>query len=196
MKKVLLITAAMLLPVILVIGCSASRAGYETARYSVLSEAGEFEMRDYPPMMVATTPMKAANPNEDDGSFMRLFRYISKDNESETKIAMTTPVFLSDDDKGRRMSFVLPEKLAQDGAPVPKSERVALETVEGGRYAVYRYRGSWKPEATEAARKKLEKWAAAEGLTLAGDPEVAHYDPPFTPPFLRRNEVRVRVKAD
>ena len=196
MKKVLLITAALLAPVVLVIGCSATRAGYETARYSVLSEAGEFEVRDYPPMMVATTPMQAANPNEDDGSFMRLFRYISKDNESETKIAMTTPVFLSDDEKGRRMSFVLPEKVAEEGAPVPNSERVSLATMEGGRYAVFRYRGSWKPEAAAEARKKLEEWATAEGLTLTGEPEVAHYDPPFTPPFLRRNEVRVRVSAE
>ena len=70
-----------------------ARGAYESAEYTVLDSDGPFETREYPDLILATTNMQFESQG-DDGSFMRLFRYISGANDREKKIAMTTPVFM------------------------------------------------------------------------------------------------------
>ena len=89
---------------LLVAGCQATRAGYESAPYKVVRSDGKFELRDYPALTVVETPM--ANPNGSDGGFMRLFRFITGANEGKQKIAMTTPVFMSGSATHLTMAFV------------------------------------------------------------------------------------------
>ena len=111
MKKMLvpiLILAVSLLVVLA--GCQATRGGYESAPYSVARSDGKFEVRDYPAMTVVETTM-ARDGNHADGSFMRLFGFITGGNEAKEKIPMTTPVFMSDSDSHRTMAFVMPAKL-------------------------------------------------------------------------------------
>ena len=76
-----------------------ARAAYESAEYRVIESDGEFEIREYPDLMLASTKMRMES-NGNDGSFMRLFRYISGANQSSQKVAMTTPVFMQDDSRG------------------------------------------------------------------------------------------------
>jgi len=78
--------------VLFLVGCRVTRGGYESASYQVVRSSGKFELRDYPVLMVVETPM-APTGNSADGSFMRLFRFITGGNEAKQKIAMTTPVF-------------------------------------------------------------------------------------------------------
>lgn len=87
----LLIVGAILLGIA---ACSLTRAGYETAAYQVETEDSGFEIRSYPELVLVQTPM--SNRNGRDGSFMRLFGYIQGDNEADAKIAMTTPVFMTE----------------------------------------------------------------------------------------------------
>jgi hypothetical protein len=74
------------------VGCQATRAGYESAPCQVVRTDGKLELRDYPTLTLVETPM-ARGGNEADGSFNRLFRFITGGNETKQKIAMTTPVY-------------------------------------------------------------------------------------------------------
>ncbi len=78
----------------IVAGCQATRSGYESAPYAVVRASGKFEVRDYPALSVVETPT-VRDGNGADGSYMRLFRFIAGGNETQQKIAMTTPVFMS-----------------------------------------------------------------------------------------------------
>ena len=91
------------------VGCKTTRSGYESAPYQVVRAAGRFEVRDYPALTVVETPM-AGSGSGADGSFMRLFRFITGGNETKQKIAMTTPVFMSGADSNATMAFVMPAK--------------------------------------------------------------------------------------
>lgn len=175
-------------------GCKLTRWGYESPEYKVIRKSGPFEIRDYPALTLASTPMQSAQAPADD-SFMRLFRYISGANQRETRIAMTTPVLIDVTESNRQMSFVMPKKVAEAGTPNAKRDDIKVETRGAGRFAVYRFRGGWDSARTEEARKQLAKWLAAEDLSSISAPQLANYDPPFTPPFLRRNEMMVRLGA-
>ncbi len=175
-------------------GCQTTRSGYESAPYKVVRTDGKFELRDYPSLSVVETPM-AASGNSDDGSFMRLFRFITGANEAKQKIAMTTPVFMSGNDTNRKMAFVLPAKLNAATVPKPADGAVTVRELPGGRFAVLRFSGgrSAKREAEMLAR--LQTRLAAQGLKASASPMYGYFDPPWTPSFLRRNEVMLRTEA-
>ena len=170
-----------------------ARAGYESAEYKVVEKDGNIEIREYPDLMLASTSTKVDAQGRE-GSFMRLFGYISGANQSEQKIAMTTPVFMTTGGDAK-MSFVLPDKVAGEGAPSPKSSQLSVNATTMGRVAVYRYSGKWNSQQRDAAREKLAAWLRDEGLSPEGEIFYAGYDPPYTPGFLRRNEVLVQVKS-
>ncbi len=172
-----------------------SRAGYESAEYTVVLRDGDFEIRDYPDLLVASTPMASASLQEE-GSFMRLFGYISGDNEASQNIAMTTPVFTTRNGDERRMSFVVPREVARQGAPQATNPDVVVQMMPGGRFAVYRYSGSWELGRFQEAEKKLTAWMEMQGLSPASEALIAGYDPPFWPTVLRRNETLIRVRAE
>ncbi|QDU92466.1 SOUL family heme-binding protein [Lignipirellula cremea] len=173
---------------------STARGAYESAEYKVVETDGSFEIREYPELLLVTTRSEFA-AKADDGSFMRLFRYISGSNDAEQKVAMTTPVFM-EPDAGKtpgQMGFVIPKKIAEQGAPTPKGENVRLQKRTGGRFAVIRFPGRMTRETTDAAEAKLREWIAGRGLEAAEKAEFAGYDPPWTPGPMRRNEILIRL---
>ena len=190
--KILIITVVVL-AVSAVIAWKFSRFAYETAPYTVIEKDGHFEIREYSSLTLASTNAGGGDKDDDDGAFMRLFRYIAKENEEETKIAMTTPVFMTSGEKGK-MSFVVPDQVARDGAPVPKSSQVTIHSTAMGKVAAYRYSGKWHSSRRDEAQAKLEAWLEQKLLTPKGEYFSAGYDPPFTPGFLKRNEALVRLE--
>jgi DNA gyrase inhibitor GyrI len=176
------------------VGCKTMRSGYESAPYKVVRTDGKFELRDYPSLAVVETPM-AASGNSDDGSFMRLFRFITGANEAKQKIAMTTPVFMSGSDSNATMAFVLPAKLNAATAPKPADGAVTVRELPGGRFAVLRFSGGRKAKQEAATLARLQTWLAAQGLKASASPVYGYFDPPWTPSFLRRNEVMLRTEA-
>ena len=107
---------------------------------------------------------------------------------------MTTPVLTSQGDNGRRMSFVVPQEIAEKGAPDANSAQVKLDTLTAGRFAVYRFSGAWDVVKFEMAKAKLMAWLEQQNLVAQEPPMIANYDPPYTPSFLRRNEILALIK--
>jgi len=94
----------------------------------------------------------------------------------------------------RDMSFVVPEEIVKAGVPESSNPDVKISKRQAGRFAVYRYSGRWTEAREVDAQTKLAAWMKSKGLTVEGGFEKANYDPPFTPPSMRRNEVLVRIK--
>ena len=181
------------LAALLVAGCQATRAGYEYAPYKIVRTDGKFQLRDYPAIAVVETPMHT--PDARDGSFRRLFRFITGANETRQKIAMTTPVFMAGSDSNATMQFVLPAKLKADAVPSPEDGTVTVRELPEGRFAVLRYSGSRNSTKEKESLARLRSWLEQEQLTEASGPVFAYFDPPWTPPFLRRNEVMLLTQA-
>lgn len=169
---------------------STSRAATETPDYKVIRTEDKFEIRDYPALTIATTPMNDDGMN---GGFRQLFRFISGKNESAEKIEMTAPVLISTAKDTTSMSFIMPKKALEKGVPRPTGDSVVLGKVDAARFAVLRFDGSRTAGNEKAAIAKLTAWLEAQKLTGKGTPTFAYYDPPWTPVFMRRNEVMIRI---
>ena len=171
-----------------------SRNAYESAEYKVIVTDGAYEIREYPDLMLARTLSQFESQGED-GSFMRLFGFISGKNEQEQKIAMTVPVFMEQDSSGNdgSMGFVMPEIVVRDGVPTPISGAVRIDERPGGHFAVIRFEGRLSESVVSGKEAKLRQWVEARGLTADFDAETAGYDPPWTPGLFRRNEVLIRI---
>ncbi len=158
----------------------------EIPDYKVLLQDGKFEVRDYPALTLVRTA-------SGDGDFMRLFRYISGSNEAEQKIAMTAPVLMKHEGEGTGMSFIVPKEVAAKDVPAPTDSAVTMDTLPAGQFAVYRYSGGRNETNEQEALGKLREWIGQRQLEVTGDPLYGYYDPPWIPPFMRRNEVMLRV---
>ena len=108
---------------------------------------------------------------------------------------MTTPVFMSGQDTNRTMAFVLPAKLNATNAPKPADGAVAVRELPGGRFAVLRFSGGRSTKQETETLARLQTWLSTQGLKASGSPVYGYFDPPWTPAFLRRNEVMLRVET-
>ncbi|MEM7011599.1 MAG: heme-binding protein [Verrucomicrobiota bacterium] len=175
---------------------ASGRGGYETAEYKTVEKQKKFEIREYPKLPVVSTPMSVSSNDQMDSGFMRLFRYISGGNKDESKIAMTTPVFVTTDaQNSQSMSFVLPLDVANSGAPSPTNRNVRLNQLNSGSYAVYRYSGRRSASRDSEALAKLRTWLSENNYQARpkAQPRFAYYDPPWTPGLMRRNEVMLLI---
>ena len=189
MKTLVAALLSLFAVVVVLAGCKGSRKGYESAPYEVVLRDGKYELRDYPNLTVVETPVR-----EDSGaSFQRLFRYISGRNAESKKIAMTTPVFMAGKASTRSMSFVMPADM--ETAPPASDPSVKTATIPDGRFAVFGFSGSRSEQAEKSSLNQLLAWLKNRGVPANGDPIYGYFDPPWTPPFLRRNEVMLRVDA-
>ena len=88
---------------------------------------------------------------------------------------------------------LLAKKAVEKGVPKPAGDNVKLGKVEAARFAVLRFGGGRTAENEKAAIEKLTVWLDGQKLVGKGDPIFAYYDPPWTPVFMRRNEVMIRI---
>ncbi|MFW2404867.1 MAG: SOUL family heme-binding protein [Gammaproteobacteria bacterium] len=182
----------------------------EQPSYEVLHTDGDIEYRQYEPYLVSETVVanvvdyKAAG-NE---GFRRLFRYIAGGNQARAKIAMTKPVAQAPTSEkiamtvpvqqtgsgeGWQIAFMLPAEYTLDSAPVPTDSRVRVREIPGRLMAVLRYSGRWTERNFSKKQAALLDNVLDRSLTPVGDVQTALYDPPYMPPFLRRNEVMIEV---
>ena len=187
MRKMLLLAVILVIGALLAIaGCRTSRSGTKSAPYNVVRSDGDFELRDYPALKLIETTMKDGGSG---GSFNRLFRFITGGNDAGKKIAMTTPVFMAGGES--TMAFVMPADLGK--VPQPTDVSVTVREMPAGRFAVLRFNGARSPQQETEHLERLKAWVADQHLKAPADPVYAYFDPPWTPPFLRRNEVMLRV---
>lgn len=181
----------------------------EQQPYDVVRIWPAFELRRYSTHAVAEVTVSAGFADAGNRAFRSLFGYLSGDNTAKRKVAMTAPVVQAAAPGGIAMTapvvqsasgegsfviaFVLPAAMTAMTAPEPTRPEVSIREVPSALSAVVRYSGRWTRESYERHCAELLASVAEAGLTPVGDPRFARFDPPYTPWFLRRNEVAVDV---
>ena len=150
-------------------------------------EIGEVELRRYPVIRVVTVA-----GNNESGGFRILFRYLTGNNRPRMKIPVTAPV-LSD---ATIMSFVMPAGFTREDLPEPRDARLSLREILSREVAVIRFRGRAGAQDVADVRARLLSALAAEGIPTIGEPSLMRYNAPFTPGFLRRNEVGMEIRRE
>ncbi|MCH2175191.1 MAG: heme-binding protein [Lentisphaeria bacterium] len=158
-----------------------------------------FEIRRYETLYLATTESAGDRRKTSNKNFRKLADYIFAKKRDASKgevgkIAMTAPVFQHETEQDTwQMSFVMPAGYSFENLPVPKNEQVVLQKQEVKTFAVIRYSGRWSKENYEEHRDKLLNILESKNIAMIGNPISAAYDPPWTMPALRRNEVFIEV---
>jgi effector-binding domain-containing protein len=165
----------------------------EEASYLVLEQDGKFEIRDYPAHVIAETLVQGGLEQAGKKAFQKLFRYISGDNRSRAKLAMTAPVGQRPAQGNWAVSFMMPASQSLETLPDPEDLKVVLRQVPARRMAAVRYSGFWDEKGYLRYKNELEAWIQVKGLAVAGEPVWARYNSPYTPWFLRRNEILIPV---
>ncbi|MGA9399553.1 SOUL family heme-binding protein [Haladaptatus sp.] len=170
--------------------------------YTTALHVDGVEIRRYPDTVVVRTTADTQNE-----AFQRLFRYIQGDNrlgeeiemtapvstDSET-IEMTAPVASERSEAGMEMSFFLPGEYTAEGAPKPTDEDVSVEAIGARTLAVRPFSWYATADRVEENRRRLFDTLSAHDLTPNGEPFLLRYDDPWTPPFMRRNEIAVELE--
>ena len=151
-------------------------------------EAEQIEIRAYAPRVMAVTGM-----NEDsNGGFKVLAGYIFGGNAEEEKIAMTAPVQQSMAGE-KEMAFMMPAEYALEDLPEPEDERVSFREAPAYTAAVIQFSGWASADKADEHWQQLRRFLIAEGIDITGEPTLNQYNPPWTLPFMRRNEIIVPV---
>lgn len=206
-------TVMLMLTSLLFAGCSVlgKREAAEPP-YEMLKHDGAFEVRRYGPMVIAETFLDEESYSAASGKgFNRLAGYIFGKNRSKTsismtapvlqergseKISMTAPVLQQTNKGGRSMAFVLPEGFTLASAPEPLDPEVKLRELPPSTVAVVTFSGLHSAANLEKYGRRLQAWLEKQGYRAISEPKLASYDPPWTLPFLRRNEVQIIIAPD
>jgi hypothetical protein len=175
--------------------------------YAVTLREGDFEIRDYPPEIVAQVTVSGDQDAAANAGFRLLAGYIFGANTRRQSIAMTAPVVQSRDggekipmtapvtqtvrDGAWTVRFIMPPQYTLDTLPTPKDSRVTLAAQPAARVAVVRFSGLAYEHDVQARTDELYAFIAAHHWRAIGPPTLARYNPPWTPWFMRRNEVMV-----
>jgi len=111
------------------------------------------------------------------------------------KLATTAPVIQNTAPGGYLVQFVLPRGVTLHAAPEPIDQRIVLRQVQPMRVAVIRYSGFWSDANYNSHLAQLEETLRKAGVKWSGEPVYSRYNPPFTPWFLRRNEIWLHLPA-
>jgi len=195
---------------ILITSCSVFGVGnYEEPNYEVLLEEDNFQVRQYPEILAAQTTTTGNYKETSSKGFKRLAGYIFGDNVAKEKTSMTTPVlqkkksekiemtapvYQQQDDSNWTMTFVLPSKYTLETAPTPLDNKVVIKQLPGNKVASLRYSGRMTEASMNEHTQKLENWVNQKDLTVIGSAYSAAYDPPWTLPILRRNEIHIQIE--
>lgn len=180
----------------------------EEATYKVIRTDDSFELREYPSQILAEIIVDGDLEDAGNKAFRPLFSYISGDNKSRGKIAMTAPV--SQVQMGEKISmtapvsqqrvqgkwavsFMMPASYTMETLPVPDDPNIKLRQVPARRVGAVRYSGFWSEKKYLFNKEKLESWIRENGFTVVGEAVWARYNPPFTLWFMRRNEIMIPV---
>ncbi|MBR7800477.1 SOUL family heme-binding protein [Undibacterium fentianense] len=189
-------------------GLCANAFAIEEPVFEVLKRYPQFEIRQYKAYLVAEVVVPGPAEKAGNVAFEYLGGYIFGKNKgsrkidmtapvSQTaapvKIAMTAPVAQTETEGGYLVQFAMPREFTMDSLPEPTSPKVKLREMPQQTYVVLQYSGSWSQSLYDEKLATLKKAASEAGLTLEGEPIFSRYNAPFSLPFLRRNEIWIRV---
>ena len=184
----------------------------EEQKYVVVKTFPNFEIRRYEPCVLADVTVSTSFQSAGNVAFGSLVGYISGNNKPNTKIAMTSPVIqeaaanfsstkiemtspvIQEPSKGSQIvSFVMPAGMTLADMPLPTNSKVSLRQMPEQLVAVSKFTGRWTESAYDRQLAQLKQKLTANGITENGPPRFARFDPPWTPWFMRRNEIQIPV---
>jgi len=184
----------------------------EEPKYSVLEKEPPFEVRSYAPMIVAEVQVEGDLDDASSQGFRLIAAYIFGQNQVNEKIAMTAPVTVEDqavksakiamtapvgiESKAGKwtVSFVMPAEYTMESIPKPINPLVQLRQIPAVKKAAISFTGFYNQQKVSEKTLELEQWMKVRNLQSAGPPNFARYNPPWTLPFLRRNEVMINLR--
>ena len=194
-------------------GCSVFGVhSYETPKYEVILKEGDKEIRSYESYVVAKTTVKGEFKEAQSTAFKILAGYIFGDNKKRQKISMTGPVvqkpaseseriqmtgpvIQSLSEEGWVMTFMMPSSYKIEDLPTPTDKRVSFETVPARYIAAIRYTWLGSKNRNESKANELKEWLSGlKEYEPISSPMYAGYDPPWTLPFFRRNEMIIEIR--
>ena len=183
----------------------------EEPKYSVLKEYENFEIRNYASYLVAEVDIEGSYNKTGNEAFRILAGYIFGDNQSSTKMNMTAPVeseaiqtsermnmtapvFSNKNFNGYTYRFVMESKYTQETLPVPNNSKIRITEIKDRVMAVISFSGRWSQKNFEKHEQILVNDLKNAGIGVASEAIYARYNAPFTPWFLRRNEIMFEIE--
>jgi DNA gyrase inhibitor GyrI len=179
----------------------------EQPKYQVLETHDNIEIRDYPPLIVAEAEVSGEQDRAISDGFRIIADYIFGNNlaaqkvsmtapvtqQASERIAMTAPVTQQGDGQTWQVRFIMPARYTLATLPRPNNPAVKLRDVGGKRYAVIRFSGTARQANLQRHTQELQAFLSARQLVALSAPAYAFYNPPWTLPFQRRNEVMLEI---
>lgn len=184
----------------------------EEPKYSVLEKEVPFELRSYEPMILAEVQVEGDLDEASSQGFRLIAAYIFGQNQTSQKMAMTAPVTIDEQSvKNEKIamtvpvgiessagkwtvSFVMPAQYTMETLPKPLNPAVKLRQIPATKRAVIVFSGFYNSQKVAEKTLELEAWMKTRNLQANGTPHFARYNPPWSLPFMRRNEVMINVR--
>ena len=192
---------------LVLLGTAGRCMAIESPKYTVELSEKPFEIRQYAPSIVANVHMDGDRSDAVSAGFRILASYIFGDNQLKEKLAMTAPVTQSSSVKipmtapvqqeaargGWDIRFVMPAAYTLNTLPKPGDARITLVAIPGRRTAAIAFTGFWSDSNFKSHQEQLSQFLVKHSLTAVAAPIYAYYNAPWTPWFLRTNEVIVEI---
>jgi hypothetical protein len=184
----------------------------EEPQFSILEKTPPFELRSYAPMILAEVKVEGNLDEASSQGFRLIAAYIFGQNQVSEKIAMTSPVVVEgqspksakiamtspvtiESNAGQwTISFVMPAEYTMESLPKPLNPKVQLRQIPAVKRAVIGFTGFYNEHKVAERTLELEEWMKTKNLLAASAPKFARYNPPWTLPFMRRNEIMIDVR--
>ncbi|MDD5001280.1 heme-binding protein [Rhodoferax sp.] len=180
----------------------------EEPKFEVIAQFEHIELRRYPALLVAETWVDGDMDAASGKGFRAIADFIFGNNtapgasagKTSEKIAMTAPVGIEPEAKLQdanrwRVQFVMPSRYTLQTLPKPNNSAVQVHEVPAKTWAVLRYSGFNTEAGIRKRTDELQTWLAAQNITPIGRPQLARYNPPWTLPMFRRNEVMLEIET-
>ena len=170
----------------------------EEPKFSLLEKDQSFELRLYEPKIIAEVEVDGDMSAASRKGFRQIADFIFGNNTAQSgkseKISMTAPVGVQQSEKNWRVSFVMPSQYTLETLPKPNNPQILIKQLPAKQFALIRFSGLVDEEKMQAKSAELNQWITMKKLNPVGIPELARYNPPWTLPFLRRNELMIEVE--
>ena len=195
----------------------------EEPKYEVIVSDAQFEVRHYAPVLIAETIVEGDMDAASSKGFRLIADFIfgnnlSSDTDKKSKIAMTAPVTVEPQSskiamtapvtvepqaaesnmktaKTWRINFVMPSQYTLANIPKPKNNAVSLREVPSKYFIVHKYSGFNTVSRVQTKTDETVEWAIKRSYKMLGTPQLSRYDPPWTLPMFRRNEIMLEIAA-
>ena len=195
----------------------------EEPKYEVIVSDAQFEVRHYAPVLIAETIVEGDMDAASSKGFRLIAEFIfgnnlSSDTDKKSKIAMTAPVTVEPQSskiamtapvtvepqaaesnmktaKTWRINFVMPSQYTLANIPKPKNNAVSLREVPSKYFIVHKYSGFNTVSRVQTKTDETVEWAIKRSYKMIGTPQLSRYDPPWTLPMFRRNEIMIEIAA-